>query len=1125
MEKKYQNPTKEKYFWLRKLFRIMKLTFFLVLVSTMIVSASVYSQNTKLSLDYKDISIGQLLQLIENQTEFRFAYSRSSLNPDEKVSIDVKDENLEQILKTILDKDQLTYRIIDRYVVISNKNSLPDENVQEQAPQKLVTGKVRDTSGTLLPGVTVVVKGNTSQGTITDANGHYSLSNVSEDVILVFSFVGMKSQEVPLSGKKSIDVIMAEETIGLDEIVAIGYGTVKKRDLTGSVSSIKSAEIAKTATNNALQSLQGKVAGVDLTKNSGAAGASVNINIRGNRSITANNAPLILVDGLSYGSTLDINSSDIESMEILKDASSTAIYGTRGANGVIIITTKKGLFNKTGGKTKVSVNSYMSFNSSTSIPQKMNAQQEYIFMAEAQRYNAEKATKAWGTTKLSDYPPELILSNVVSSPYTKSVYQIYKDGGVNWFDLVLHDSFSNNNEVSVSGGDAKTAFNISLGYLDEKGLLHNNELKRYNARINLDHKISKSLKTGLSLQYTKRDLDQRNDNMYYYAMVSYSISQIRLPDGSLLDRPAELGRSYTNPLINELPNYYVDNTQNNRLFANMYLEWEIIKGLNLKSVFGIDDQSERRGQYSDFMSASNYQASQGSYMSASNSLTNNYINENTLTYSVPLGQKHQLTLLAGQSTGKSVFESHAASGYASADHYTLSTYYDLTYVPSASRALGNGYTQTNMMSYFGRVNYKLMGKYLLTATNRYDGSSVLAEGHKWASFPSVAAAWVASEEPFLKNINNVDNLKLRFSWGKSGNAAVQPYRTITSLGTNKVPYTFGSSVTLGQVPFNLGNKDLGWEITAAYDAGLDISLLKNRISGTFDYYSSKTSDLLLLRGFPPTSVYPQVIQNIGDTENSGFEAAMNFRIIDKKDFSWSSDVTFSMNRDKIVSLASGVTQDVSIPTAALKVGDPVFQFYDFEANGCWKISEAAEAALFNKVPGDVKFIDFNGDKKIDNLDKRFYNKSPKFVAGWNNTLSYKGVSLSAFAYARVGQWVSSDITTLYLPTQPGGQPVLDYWTPENQNGKFPRPGLASGLADVPRLVYEKASFLKINQIILSYTLPVKTISQIGLSYLKVYGELQNFFSFSNMKNYDPERGGSFKDPLMKQVVFGINLEF
>ncbi len=1109
---------------LKKIIRKMKITLFVVLISAIqVLALDGYSQNTLLSLKKENSTIENVLGVIESQSEFYFLYNGKLVDVTQKVSVNIEKQSLEKTLNEIFKGTNIDYKIYDRQVVLS-----PNVSTDLSQQQKSVSGKVTDASGTPLPGASVVIKGTTT-GVLTDATGNYSLSNIPENAVLQFSFVGLKGQEIPVKIQSQINVMLLEEIIGIDEVVTIGYGTVKKRDLTGSVSSIKSAEIMKTATNNALQSLQGKVAGVDLTKSSGVAGAGININLRGNRSIAATNDPLILVDGLSYGSTLDINSSDIESMEILKDASSTAIYGTRGANGVIIITTKKGLFSKTGGKTKVSVSSYTSFNSATSIPQKMNAQQEYLFMAEAKRYTDEKSAKAWGTTKLSDYTPEIILSNVVSSPFTKSVYQIYKDGGVDWFDLVLHNSVTNNGEVSVSGGDAKTAFNISLGFMDENGLLRNNELKRYNARINLDHKISNSIKTGLSLQYTKRNLDQRNDNMYYYAMVSYSISQVRLPDGSLLDKPAELGRSYTNPLINELPNYYIDNTRNNRLFASMYLEWEIIKGLNLKSVFGIDDQSDRRGQYTDFMSTVNYQAGQSSFMSASNSVTNNYINENTLTYSVPLGQKHQLQLVAGQSDSKNVFESHSSSGYATTDHYTLSTYYDLTYIPSASRALANSYTQSNMLSFFGRASYKLMGKYLLTATNRYDGSSVLAEGHKWTSFPSVSSAWIASEEPFLKNINSIDNLKLRLTWGKTGNAAVKPYQTITALGSGKIPSTFYNGtnqiVYQGQVPFNLGNTNLGWEITAAYDAGLDISILKNRISGTFDLYNSKTSDLLLMRAFPGTSVYPQVMQNIGNTENKGFEAAMNFRIIDKKDLGWSSDLTFSMNRDKIVSLASGLAQDVSIPTAALKVGDPVFQFYDFEADGCWKISEATQAATFNKVPGDVKFIDFNKDGKIDNSDKRFYNKSPKFIAGWNNTVSYKGVSLSALAFARIGQWVSSDINTLYLPTQPGGQPVLDYWTPENQNGKFPRPGLASGLADVPTLVYEKASFLKINQIILSYTLPVKTISKIGLSNLKVYGELQNFFSFSNMKNYDPERGGSFKDPLMKQVVFGINLEF
>jgi TonB-linked SusC/RagA family outer membrane protein len=620
-----------------------------------------------------------------------------------------------------------------------------------------------------------------------------------------------------------------------------------------------------------------------------------------------------------------------------------------------------------------------------------------------------------------------------------------------------------------------------------------------------------------------RDGNRRDDGQYFNAMQMYSISQIYSADGTLLDRPSELGRSYTNPLINELPGYYVNNIRSNRLFSNLFLDWEIVKGLHLKSVLGIDNNTRRQGSYEDYMTKNLFQASLGSKFSVENSMNYSYTLQNTLNYSLTKG-KNDIQLLAGQSAEQNVFESHSAYGNAGLDHFLKSSFYDLTNIPSDKRMLDNRYVKSNMLSYFGRINYKLMNRYLLTGTIRGDGSSVLSEGNKWAYFPSLASAWVISEEPFLRDIEAINNLKLRASWGKAGNAAISPYKTLTVLGMDKVPYTFGNSVILGQVPANLGNVNLTWETTETYDGGLDFSILKERISGTIDGYYSKTFDLLLPRGLPATSVFPQVLENVGNTENIGLEAALNFRVIAKKDFSWNSDITFSTNKDKILSLATGQIKDVSIPNAALIVGQPVRAFYNYEPNGTWSIADAAEAAKYGKIPGDVKFVDVNHDYKIDDADKRLYNKSPQFIAGWNNTISYKGLSLSALAYARVGQWISYQVNTWYLPTEPGGGPVLDYWTPEHQNAKFPRPGISSQV-DLPPLAFEKASFVKIKEVILGYSLPKKVISNVGISNLRLYGSLQNYFTFSNLKNYDPERGGSASDPLLKQLVFGINLEF
>ncbi len=990
------------------------------------------------------------------------------------------------------------------------------------AQARTIQGQVSDNKGELLAGASVIVPG-TTIGAFTDADGKYSLNVPQGTTTLQISMIGYKTATETIGDRSTVNIVLEEQTTNLDEVVVIGYGTVKKRDLTGSVTSIKAEEVANIATSNALQAIQGKVAGLDITKSSGATGSPVNMTLRGVRSVNAGNEPLFLVDGVEYGSTLDINPSDIASYEVLKDASSTAIYGTRGANGVIIITTKSGS-GAGAKKATVSLNSYVSFNNVTNLPKIMNAQQEYLFQVEKKRYAAEDIANTWGSTSLSDYTPETVLSNIITSPYEKSVYQIYKEGGVNWYKMMLHQGITQNHEISVSGASDKTSYSFSLGYMDENGILKNDELKRYNLRINVDQKISNKLKAGVNILYTYKDWDKRNDGVYSQLIKMHSLAQPYFADGSIVEKPSELAPSHTNPLLNEVPGFYSNNVISNRLFGNAFFSWEVIKGLTFKSVLGVDVTSNRDGEYMDYMCTGIYQSGKGSYLENTNSMGSAFTWSNTLNYAFKIGEIHNIELLAGQEARKSILESHEVSGFGLHDHYGANSFYYLSNIASTGRALDDIYSEQAMLSYFGRVNYRLLGKYMLTATLRTDGSSVLAEGNKWDYFPSVAASWNISDEPFMKDISVLDNLKLRASWGIAGNSSVSPYMTRTSLGKDQVYYTFGSLVYSSMVPAVLGNADVTWEKTGTYDAGFDLSLFRGRLTGTFDAYYSKTTGLLIYKGLPASDVYPQVLANVGETENKGFEVALGLKVIQKKDFSWNVDFTYSMNKDKLVALSSGQTQDVSDPDKALIVGKPVQSFYNYEADGCWKIDEAATAALFSKIPGAVKIRDIKNDSIINEYDKRAYSKNPKFIFGMRNTFTYKNVSLSAQLYARIGQWIQYAYNTSYKPVEPDGSPAVDYWTPENQNAKFPRPGIDSQ-NDFPALAFEKASFVKIKEVTLSYLVPVKYTEKIRVSKLRVYGSLQNYFTFSNLDNYDPERGGSISDPMTKQAVFGINVDF
>lgn len=982
------------------------------------------------------------------------------------------------------------------------------------AQSKTVSGKVTDTAGEAVIGVSVAVKG-TTIGTVTNVDGEYSINVPESNSVLVFSYIGMLTQEI-VPASNVLDVVLKESAQDLDELVVIGYGVVKKRDLTGSVSSLKASEIEKVASNNAMEAMQGKIAGLDITKSSGAAGSGINIDLRGNRSISASNNPLILVDGVEYGSTIDLNASDIESMEILKDASSTAIYGTRGANGVVIITTKRGLQGIGPKKTKINYNGYVSANSPTNVPRVMTAEQDVRFLIEKQRYTDEKNNGgSWGSTNLSDYSADKAISGAVLDLYNQGI-------SVDWFDLILQNSTSHNHELSVMGGGEKTAFNFSLGYLNENGLMKNDALDRYNVKLNVDHIIADNLNIGAGILFTRRNWDRREDGVYSQLVKMHALADINK------DQPSLLAPSHTNPLINERENYYQNRTESNRFFGNTFLNWEIIKGLAFRTMFAADVQNTFQGVYEDYMCTGRNQSNKGTAISQQNTNKYNLTWENTLNYNKTFAEIHGLQLLAGNSVNMSKSLYGITSGTAGNVHFLNAGYYDLSNIDKSTLVAESEYIEQKMLSYFGRVNYKLLDRYLLTASIRADGASVLSEGNKWRYFPSVALAWRINEESFLQEARALDNLKLRLSWGQSGNAAVEPYGTLTTLTTFYSYYSFDNNAVRGLTPGNLGNKDLGWETTAAYDLGLDFGLF-NRISGSIDLYYSKTSNLLLQKTLPPTSVYITTWDNVGSTENKGIEVALNTRNVDTKDFKWSSDWAFSLNRDKITSLVSDLSQDISNTDRALIVGEPVLAFYDYETLGTWGIDESDEAAKYKKVPGDLKVKDQQKEGEegygvIDENDRILFNKSPNFIFGWNNHFSYKNLSLSILTFARVGQWINYDFYSAFNPTVVDGTPDLDYWTPENQGAHFPRPGIAN-TAEYSSLNNLKASYWKIKDITLAYDLPKKLIKKAGIANLRVYGSMKNYFTFSNIDNYDPERGGSISNPLMKQIVFGLNLEF
>ena len=1084
-----------------KILRIMKLTAFLIFLLVFDVSASLYSQTTKISVNVKDMSLSEIFEKIEKQSEFRFFYQDEQILDIERKTINMNDKSVEAILTELFVDSNVTFKIDDRHIIIVPKSGEFGYQVGLQPELKDVTGVVKDYTGAPLPGVTVVIKGTTS-GAITNNEGNYVLRNVPGDAIIQFSFVGMRMQEIPLEGKTLIDVTMEEDAIGIDEVVAVGYGTMRKVDLTGSVASLNVQDIQSNPTNNPLETLQGRVSGIDITKNGGGAGAGISITMRGERSLNASNSPLVLVDGIAYGSFVDINPSDIESIEVLKDASSTAIYGSRGANGVILITTKKGK----QGKSTISVNTYYSFNQLTDMPEFMNAQQYADLKREVARASGiwngpEDDANALGTQKL-DY--------------------LSKGYSVNWFDLVLNDGYTQNYEVAMRGGDEKTTYSLSVGIQDEQGLLETGDHStRYNGRVALDHKVRNNLTVGANMLYTFKDQDNREASFWNIAKYE-PIAKPFNDDGSINLYPIADRSDIVSPLAVDIPGAIRNNTAFNRFFGVGYFTWEIVDNLVFNSTIGINHTNSTNGYFNAQLIGLGSYSESGADLGLNRSLTW----ENTLNYAFKLSKKHELNTMIGTSTIANHSEEYTAYGRNQA--LDLMENFDLESNTQGIQITSNR-TESQLASFFGRVNYKFEERFLLTATLRADGSSVLAAGNKWGYFPSFAAAWRLNQENWMANAAAVSNLKLRLSWGQSGQSGVDPYSTMASLGNSTYAWSVGGNEVgaYGYYPKTISNPNLKWEITTVLDAGLDFGFWNNRLSGTIDFYKSVTSDILMDRLLPNSSGFSSVLQNIGETQGSGVDVTISSLNIKNSDFQWNSDFNLSYNKNEITKLSDGVSQDVG---NSWFVGESISVFYDYEKIGIWQSDEADEAATFDQVPGEIKVKDIAGaedggaDGAISDEDRVVYNRSPKFTFGVTNRFSYKNVDLSFFVYGRFGNIIDYNYYGAWRPGSQENDPNVDYWTPENPTNGFPRP-INGAINYRSTLNYAKGDFLKVKDITLAYNLPKHTLNRWGLSRLKFYVTLKNHFVFSGLDNYDPERGGTINYPLTKQTVFGVNLEF
>jgi TonB-linked SusC/RagA family outer membrane protein len=1000
-----------------------------------------------------------------------------------------------------------------------------------------VSGTVKDASGEPLIGVSVQLKGDTKVGTITDVQGKFALS-VPANSSLIFSYMGYTSQILPAS-QAQMAVTLAEDTKKLDEIVVIGYGTVKKRDLTGAVSSVKQADIMQTPTGNAMEAIQGRIPGMDITRSSGSAGSGVNILIRGTKTIgytdiygtkTRNTEPLFVIDGVQGGSYTDLNPNDIESIDVLKDASSTAIYGSLGANGVVIITTKRG---KADEKVNVTLDSYYGVNGWVSYP-KSNTGEAYMNV----RREAYRTVGQWASTA-DDY-------KIFSAEEWKA---IQNNQWVDWRDKVTVQGKEQSHNITLSSNKGKVKTYFSLGYYNEQGVFKNDDLSKYSFRGNVDYEVNKWLQVGMNTQLTYYDQDKVSSSMLTQAMTYVPLGTPYNADGSINLFPVSGDVSKLSPLANyAAENKAVNNTISLKTFSTGYVIIQPTKELKFRSNVSATIGVSRNGTFNGQYSTDQYGGSYVNMAGATNQLNRYFSWDNILTYKKDLGD-HSLEATGISSWTKRMDESYYGAGVNQlVDSYL---YYSLNATDATSRLLTSNYIQNQTIGFAGRLSYNYQGKYFFTATGRWDGSSTLAPGHKWDFFPSASAAWRISDEPFMKGASNwLSNLKLRLSYGTTGNAGAPAYATQggavlanTKMGFNDTP------ASTYQYTYLVGNADLGWEKSTTTNLGLDFGILKGRVDLNVDLYNIDTKDILMARSLPPStgaggasSAQFSSYTNIGKTNNRGIEVALNTVNIQNKKFKWNSTVTFAANKEKIVSLISNtdIIQGQNPETSSLLIGRPINSFYSYKLAGVWQLGEEAEMAKYKLngtanafKPGDLKIVDANGDYNITTADRQYLGStSPKWTAGLNNSISYKGFDLNVYVVARWGQMINAQFIGRYDPSGVSNFPsYFNYWTPENPSNDFPRPKKDGHLYDYTgymSLNYVNGSYFKVKTVSLGYTIPASLTRKVGISKFRLYATTSNILTVASshmVKYYDPERGGDETMPLTKQLVFGANVSF
>jgi TonB-linked SusC/RagA family outer membrane protein len=1033
--------------------------------------------NRKVNMALTSLSLEKLLDKLEKTTKVKFVYSKTVVKTDQIISVDAQGRDLKTVLDETLKPNGIIYKVIDNLIVL---NIDPNGKYAAATATKsatgadisvvafIVKGKVTDGKGLSIPGVTIKLKNGTITS-VTNINGEYTINLVDGSGTLIFSSIGYDTKEVAVNNQGILNVVLSDSNKQLNDVVVVGYGTQKKADVTTAIASVNSTQITRLAVTDPTGALQGQIAGVNVTKNVGKPGAGYSVTVRGVHSINSSNEPLYVIDGIPSSSGLnDLNPADIESIDVLKDASAASIYGSRGAKGVVVVTTKHGK----AGKTALTFDSYVGMKVPVHLPDMMNSQEYVAYRIEQNRANGRSTT-------LTD-----ILSSDLIANYNNGV-------DTKWPDLLLKNSIQMNHNVTATGGDDKTRFAISAGLNEEDGNVSPESYKKYSLRGNVDRQINDQWKVGLNLYFVQALTNQGSSEAL---RSSYRLPAITNPydaNGNQVFRVFN-NDAVTNPFFDQTDD--LRQLRSVRTFGNLYVQFQPIKDLTLKTTMSPNSVATRSGSYFGPLSK---QSLGGSIATTASNATSDFFSwtwDNQATYDKQFG-KHHITATLIQSMQKERTETNTITA---AGLPYRSLWFNLKSAGSVTD-YGSSYTKYTLASFTGRVNYNYNDKYLFTATGRYDGSSHLAEGHQWGFFPSASAAWRISQEEFLKGTATINDLKLRLSYGSTGNDRINAYSTQANLG--QTYYDFGGVLANGYAPNQLANRALTWETTHELNLGVDFSLFNNRVSGSVDVYTRTIQNILFSQQLPPETGFGSVSANVGKMKNQGIEVGLNTINIQAQKFTWRTNFNFETSNNKILSLYGGTKSDVG---SLLFIGQPVQVNYDYVFDGIWQTSQAAEAAKYNQKPGQIRVKDLDGNGVINASDKAILGqKTPKWSGSVGNTFKYGNVDLYVLVYTRRGEQANSSFDATYLNfNQIYNQVSEPYWTASNPSNTWFQPGNPGPYTTATQ--YRKLDFTRISNITLGYNFPSKLVKRAGINSLRMYATASNPFLFTKYNGFDPE---------------------